>query len=895
MIRVLSVFYRIALLTFPREFRHRFGTRMIETFEQYYQDVGAVRSIIAVLEVLWQGMGERLARVVSLLQVPRRNNGLRNPWRGSLGLQIGLMFRDVRFALRGLRRSPLFATMAILILTIGIGATTSIFSVVNALVFRGVPFPEAGRLVRISETYKPDAGAIERRAVSYPDFVDWKHGVTAFSDMGIADFDYVAVTAGGQEPVLVATTFLSPSFFRLLGVRPAIGRLLDDGDDSPGGLVAVVSYDLWRSRWGMDSTLVGQSITVNDRMVTVVGVAEEGFDGTYGGQSLWMPFLAEGEFISNRPFDRVQLRGLRGFVSIARLAPGVSLQESQRQLDVVTSRLQEDGILDVDRGAVVVSFVDDNLGAARQTAFVLAVAASLVLLIACANVANLLIARQLGRSKELALRRAIGAGPGSLVRQLLVEATLLGGIAGVSGAVMAVWLTKVIGATIAPSVPSYVVPTVDVAALLFAIAVSLTTGFVFGLLPAVSTARVSIGDSLRVSSSSVSGSRRGFSTRRALVVAQIAVTIPLLVGSGLMIRSVSNTLSIDTGFDAAGVGVVSVNLPASRYDDVSRIEFSRQLREALLNEPLIRNATVASDIPLNSGYSAMIIELSGPGYVGRDVRVYVHRVSPGYFATLGIQLLQGRVFDSSDRSVGSDVVIVSEKMARRFWPDESPLGRVIGDATIIGVVANATYRGLVPDQEVNPDDPDIFVPLSQSSRADLQVAVRGQGTAADLPMLIQRTIGQIDPMLPVFGASTLAEIVEAQVAPSRAATRQLGAFAAIALLLSAGGLFGIMAFTVSTQTKEIGVRMALGADSTRVLGALLGKAAGLIVGGVVVGLIMALGITRFLESQLYSVSTTDFATYGSAAVVFLCVGLVACVIPSLRATRVDPLVSLRSD
>ena len=435
-----------------------------------------------------------------------------------------------------------------------------------------------------------------------------------------------------------------------------------------------------------------------------------------------------------------------------------------------------------------------------------------------------------------------------------------------------------------------------IAALAFALGVSAATGVAFGILPAVNATRVSIGESLKAAARSVMGAGSGtFRTRRALVIGQIAIATPLLGGSGLMIRSIANALAIDTGLDAVGVGIAAVNLPASRYDTEARASFARRLHSALEQESAVRRATVASDIPLNSGYSATMVELDEPEYAGREIRVYVHRVSSGYFETLGIPIIRGREFDDSDRAGGPVVVIISNQMAERFWPNADPVGRVVEGATIVGVVGDATYRGLIPNQVSNPNDPDIFAPLAQMPAARLQIAVRGSAAATDLAELIRAEVRRLDPALPVFGLTTMEEIVDAQVASNRTATRLLGAFASIAVVLAVGGLFGVMMYTVGRRKNEIGIRMALGAEPARVMRMFLGQAAGLVALGLLAGLLLAMGTVRFLASQLYQVGTSDLTTYLFAVGAFVSVGLLASAVPAFRATQVDPLISLRSE
>lgn len=902
--RMLHALYGMAIRAFPPDFRRRYEEDLFTSFDVYRRMAGSPasrtwRTIRAIVEAVAQGLGERFAQRRPghhRRQLPSRR--LPTLPSRSLGVEerLGWLVKDVRFAVRSFRRTPGFTLAALVILALGIGASTSVFSVVNALVFRGPPFPESEQLVRIVGTFQPEGEALEQRSASYPDYVDWRDRTTAFESMVIRDFDNVTLTAPDGEPTLIAASFITPAMFRMLRVSPARGRLLADDDDAIGNLVTVLSHAFWTTRFGADPDIVGRTITFNDRAVTVVGVAERGFGGLFGGLDAWLPFRAEGAFVPSRPSSALERRGFRGFDVFARLRPGVTLADAQQQLDRVSDGLHDNGSLGLDRGALALSFEDDNLGAARATAWILAVAVGLVMLIACANLANLLLARQLGRSREIGLRQAIGATRSDLIRQLLVESLTLGVSGGVLGALVASWMTEALAPDTLANLPSYIAPSIDVTALLFAVGIAVATGVVFGLAPALNTSRLPIVDSLKSGSRSVVGAgRSGMSLRRSLVIVQVAVAVPLLIGSALMIRSVSNTLAVDPGFDPAGVTAAEVTLPSARYDNDERAAFARRLRVALEAYPAVEHAAIASDLPMNRGYSAMTVTPDGPRYAGQEYRVYVHRVSPGYFETLRIRRLDGRGFTDQDDASAPEVVIVSRQMAERFWPGSSPVGHTIEGARIVGVVENARYRGLIPDPENTPLDPDIFLPLEQAMTARMQIAVQGRAPSAELIRLLREEIRRLDPALPVYGVTTMSDVIEGQVVASRAATRQLGAFAVLALILAAAGLFGVMAYNVSRRTNEIGVRIALGADRHSVIRMFLRQSLTLAAVGLVTGLALAAGGGRVLESQLYDVTPTDGVTYLFVTFAFLLVGLVASAVPAWRASRVDPLQSLRAE
>lgn len=809
---------------------------------------------------------------------------------------MGVLIRDLRFALRGMKRNPLFTATVIAILAVGIGANTAIFGVVNSVVLQGLPFDEPETLVLVDETYQPAGEALERRAVSYPNYRDWQGSATSFDDLAIIDRQNLTLSEETGAPLRVRVEFVSPEYFAVLRAAPTLGRLFDADDDRIGSPVAIVSYDLWRSRLGSDAGVVGMAVVLNGVSVPVVGVAARAFGGAFGRTDVWVPFRAEGALVASRPADRIlEGRGVRGFTSIGRLQQGVSLQDAQGEMDVIAARLQGDHPrLQRDRAVIVLPLEDQILGSAQQSAVLLLGAVGLVLLITCANVASLLLVRQVGRTREIALRLSLGASRGGVLRQLLTESIVLGLAGGALGSVLAVSFTDLLVSANLNDLPAYVHPGTDLGALGFALAVSLATGILFGALPAISATRVAMSETLKSGSRSVTAGGGPLNARRLLVVSQIAVALVLLIGAGLMIKSLTKQLAIDPGLRSDGVVTMQLDLPPSRYDREDAGVFSRTLRERLIALPGVAAVTVSSDIPLASGYSAMGVTIDDrPETADARVRVYSHGVTPGYFNTLGIPLLRGREFADSDVPDSPPVVIVNQYMAERYWPGGNPVGKTVSGVEIVGVAADVKFRGLVPDPVQNPDEPDIYYPLYQRPLYDLSVVIRAAIEPAQLVERVRAALRSLDPALPLYNVATMDEIIQRQTARSRAASSQLGFFALIALLLATTGVYGVVAYSVRQRTNEIGVRIALGADRGTVVAMVLRQGLTLVGVGLALGLVIAVAGGRLIASQLYDVASVDPATYAAVIAVFGAVGVAASAIPAWRATRVDPVAALR--
>jgi predicted permease len=803
--------------------------------------------------------------------------------------------QDTRHAWRSLLRSPAFSAAVVGILALGIAASVAIFTLLDALVLRGVPFDQAGSLVVVRETYQEPGGPLEERAVSYPAYRDWSEQTSAFEALAVTDFAPRALVVEEGPAVPLGVEHSSSSLSRVLRVGASPGRWYTEEEDAASARVVVLSHALWRSRFSADAAVVGQSVLLEGVPFEVVGVAEAGFTGAFGGVDAWIPIRSSLAFAAPSATGDFDRRGWRGYFVIGRIRQGVSLAEAQMQIDRIAVELQASGALAETRGAQVQSFRARSLGDAGRDVWLLFGAAGLVLLIACANVANLLLARQLARRREIALRRALGAGSGDIVRRLLAESLLLGLAGGAAALLLAPMLMRLLADANLAGVPDYIAPTLNRATIVFALAVSIGTALVFGSIPAGSGVRVGLMETMRAGSrGSTHGGGRGSIGRRLLVVAQLGIAVPLLVGAGLLLQSIMHQSAIDPGFDAQGVVGAEINLPAARYTFDEARQFADRLTQTLEQDPLIAGVAIASDIPIQSGYRATMIDVEDPGQPPRAFRVYVHNVSAGYFELLRMKLLDGRTFDSRDAAGAAEVVVLSEKAAQRFWPGEQAVGKRIEGAEVIGVVGDAAFRTLLPDPVENPDDPDIFLAFAQYPTTAQSVLLRARGAAPDaLVDRLRDAVHTLDPALPVQANTTLTAVLNAETAASRALARELVAFAVAALLLAAAGLYGIMAYTVSQRAPEIGVRMALGAARGRVLFQVLRQGLQLVVAGTGAGLLVALAGGRVLRNQLYGVAATDVWTYAAVVAVLASAGALASWFPARRATRLDPMRVLK--
>ncbi len=798
---------------------------------------------------------------------------------------------DVRYAVRGLIRSPVFTVVATLTLVIGIGANTAIFSLIHQLVLKPLPYPDQDQLVVVWAT--DEQSGREGIQVSYGDMMDIAEQNEVFSDVGVISRN--ALTLGSSDgPVRVTTRGVSRGFFRALGVNAALGRTFVDDDfvrsDSAPSYVTLMSHGLWTTL-GADPAIVGQSITVNGSPVEVIGVLPAGFDFEFpsAGVQLWFPLVLSQEMRHNRSFY--------GFEAIARLRPGVTLPQARANLAGIGDQLEEDFLeTNANRGFTVVPLQQEVVGDTKGMLVLLMGVVVLVLLIGCANVANLMLSRLTARRQELAVRTALGARPGRLVRQLLTEALVLSTVGAVLG-VAAAWIG--IDAIAAGSDdPRVNAVGLEWPVMLFATGVTLLTSLIFGAVPGWIVSRTRPAVALHSGTRGSEGDNNRL--RQGLAVAQVAVALTLLVGAGLLVSSVRQALAADTGFDRSRVLTFRVSLPPDKYPDrFAATAWYTMMAEELTALPGVEAVGVTNSIPLSGSFGSAWFTVEGrPTPVGETPPdVGYNRVMPGYFEAMGIPLLQGRSFSQADVDQDRHVTVISQSVARQIFGDESPLGRRIelgapsGDwHEIIGVVGDTRSRGLVA--EVRPEAYDLMGPHWSRSNS---VAIRATGDPALLAESVRRVVTRLEDRAPVYSIATMDQLAADRLEDERSMMSLVGGFALVALVLATVGLYGVLAYGVSRRTREIGIRLALGGQRNDVVGMVVGQGMRLIAVGLLLGLVMALALTRLIESLLFGVSPMDPLTFGMSAAAMCLVGLAASWYPALRAGRVDPVIAIRED
>jgi putative ABC transport system permease protein len=807
--------------------------------------------------------------------------------------------QDVRYALRALRRSPAFSSVAIVVLAIGIAGNTAMFSLVDAVRLRALPYAESDRLVILWGNVM--RAKLERRGASYPDFVDWRSQATTFEGMAAGDETRMTLSGSGDATRILVET-VSASYFSLLRVNAAVGRTFAGDEDVVPQKVAVVvlSDGFWRRQLGADPQVVGRPLVLDARPYTVIGIMQPGFRGVGDRADVWIPFV-----MSNTAEGLAQ-RGSRGFQVLARLNPGVSRAQAQAELDAISHRLEQAYPDTNEKRGVEVSPLDEELlGEVRPALRALMIAVAFVLLIACANVANLLLARSEARQREIAVRMAIGAGWSRLFRQLVTESCVLTGIAAVLGLGLAAGALRAVLQASPVTFPSFVHPHINLRVALFTAGVSVASAVLLGLAPAMHGRVSRLADALKESARGSDGTRAR-TVRSALVVAEVSLAVLLLIGAGLMIRTVQHLVAIDPGFNPDRVLTARVSIPRQATSAASDapaplVVAARTLLDRVRALPGVTGASLASDPPLSGLDSAVFY--SAEGQQATDARTmpraYIHRVMPDFFATIGIPLRSGRTFMDSELTAASRVVLASEHVATRFWPGQDPVGKRIklgGLAsqnpwlTIVGVVGEVKYRGL-PE---NPTaDPDLYFPFIDRAQ-QVSLVVRTNGDPASLVSSVRQTIRDVDPGIPVFGVFTMTERIADQTAQARFTTWIMGAFAGMALVLSAIGIYGVMSYLVSQRTREVGIRMALGATRREIVRLIVGHGARLIGAGVLIGAVASVALQRLMATLIYRASILDGATAVAIASLTLA-GLLACYLPALRAASVDPLVALRAD
>jgi putative ABC transport system permease protein len=824
----------------------------------------------------------RIERLTHSLEHMAASGGRRS---GALKI-LGNILTDMRYGIRQLVKAPGFTIVAVLTLAFGIGATTAIFSVVNGVILRPLPYPNAESLVRVFEVV-PRYG---RFAVAPANFLDWRQQNGAFER--IAAYNGSTDTFMAPDgPERINQALVSWDTFDLLGVTPALGRSFRGDEDAPKrNDVIVISHGMWQRRFGSDPAVLGRTIQISGTPVTVVGVMPAGFYFPSRAAEFWRP-------IALNPANAT--RGGHFLGVIARLKPGTSLEQASSEMKGLAERLAlQYPNNSRDESAEVVRMHDLITGPIRPMLLTLLAAVGVVVLIACANVANLMLVRASVREKELAIRAALGAGRMRLVLQMIGESLVLALAGGTAGILLAYFAIAPIQTLGTGSIPRVADITIDRGVLGFALAVTLATGFLFGLAPAWQASRGGVGAVLKEGGRTSAGAR-GHRIRGALLVAEVALSLVLLVGAALLLRSFARLTHVDPGFAAEQVLSFAVALPQTAYpEEPQRIAFFDRLLDKLRSMPGVRAAGMVQQMPIRGDYVLSFTIQGRPQPEGGiDPSANYRVVSPGYFESLSIPLVRGRMFTPRDTSTAPKVAVIDEAFAARHFAGEDPIGRGldIGNGTdgffeIVGVVGSVHYEGL----DAAPR-PTMYVPFAHDVFSTMTVMVRTSGEPSQFTASARQALHEIDANLPAFSVATLSKVVSESVAQRRFSMLLLGAFALLALFLAAVGLYGVVAYAVSQRTQEIGLRMAIGAQRSDVLRLVLGGGMKLAALGVVIGIAGALALSEYLAAMLFQVTRFDATSYALTAAVLLAVSAIACYVPARRAMGVDPLVALRSE
>jgi predicted permease len=813
---------------------------------------------------------------------------------------------DTRYALRLMWRAPVFTLIAIATLALGIGANTAIFSVVNAALIAPLPFPEADRLVAVWTTVRRQT--VERRGTSYPDFRDFRERARAFDAIAAWSSDSVTLASSGDAAARqIQAELVSPSYLQMLGAAPAAGRLFTAAEDEENGshAVALISYAFWQRQFGGKPEAIGSTVRLNDRAVTILGVLQRGFTGLSDDADLWMPMGLLDVSQPGRAKGLFQSRGARWHQTLAHLRPGVSMAQASADVSRVARELEQAyPDTNVNYGAAVFPLKDEIVGDLEPLLVTLLAAVAFILLIACVNLANLLLARASVRQRETAIRAALGADRARLLGQFFAEGILLSVLGAAAGLLLAMWSVDAIVAMSGQALPSFVHPHLDWRLLAFVTAITCLSALLLSTLPAVQGTRADLNDLLREGARGSAGGRRRTRLRSVLVIAEVALSLLLLIGAGLMIRTFLNVRSMNLGFHPEQVFTARVSLPP-KYPTSRLPETVAELTARLGALPGVRRLAVGSDAPLDGNSSAVIVSPEGraTGSLDRGVRVYTHAVTPGFFDALGVPLLAGRDFDAHDTE-GHSIAIVSRGFASKVWGDRAAIGRRFkfgrGDSKgplieVIGVAADLRYRSLIADPSRQPEDPDIYVPFAVQPDRSAAIVVRTTEDPGALASTIRQGLLAFDRDIALFRERTMSGLVSDRTSGIRVSAGMMTLFGGVALLLAAIGVYGLINYSVSQRRQEIGVRMALGAGRGEIYRLVLGDAVRLSATGIAIGLIAAVPAARLLRSQLYGVSPSDPLTYAGIVVLLMGVAVVSTLLPARRAARVDPMIALRAE
>ncbi len=803
--------------------------------------------------------------------------------------------QDIRYAFRMLLKRRGFTLIVVLTMAVGIGANTTMFSAIDAVLLNPLPYKDPDRLVVVWETNRQLGPEMwDRNEVAIGNFLDWRSRNQVFDQLGSL-FDTDMNLTGFGEPERIKSFVVTTNFFQVLGVQPMLGRSFLPEEERPGSPYTVIlSHELWQRLFNSDPSVINKSLTLNGHQVTVVGVMPPAFELQFPISmrvGMWVPMVID-------PGDAN--RSLNFLYAVGRLKQGVSQEQAQTEMSLIASQLQQQyPETNAERGVRVVPLHKQIVGNVESYLYMLFAAVGFLLLIACANVAGLLLARVTTRHREVAIRMAVGASRWRLMRQLLTESVIISALGGLVGLLFAYGGIKLLVSLTPSAVPRLHEIGLHVPVFLWTLAISLVTGVLFGLAPAVQASRADLNQALKESSGRNPGSFQGSGLRNLLVVSEMAVALLLLVGAGLMTKSFFRLQQVNPGFDATNVLSMNIALPTSKYREQQTNVFYDQLIERVRNLPGVKSAGGINPLPLSNSNISNSVLVEGAPVVALADRpsVGVRVITPSYFQTMSIPILKGRLFTEHDRDNTPSVIIVNEALASRFWPNQDAVGKRLSFEEdsgkqvwqeIVGVVGNVKHKALEIDIM-----PEAYFPYQQSPSNFMSLVVRTASDPASMVPAIRSQVLSVDKDQPVSDIMTMEQRVAKSVAAKRFVMVLLGAFSILALGLAAVGIYGVMAYLVTQRTQEIGVRMALGAQKRDVLRLVVAKGMALAIIGTVIGLVASLMLTRLMTSLLFEVTPTDWLTFVIAPMVLLTVALLACYIPARRATKVDPLIALR--
>ncbi|HKC86998.1 MAG TPA: ABC transporter permease [Blastocatellia bacterium] len=814
-------------------------------------------------------------------------------------IQMGGLWQDLRQGARSLVKQPTFTIVAVIALALGVGANTAIFSVVHAVLLRSLPYRDADRLVTVWENNRKRGD--DQNVINMGNFFDWKEQNRVFEDMA-AFFDTTANLRSGGEPEEIPAQIATTSLFSILGVNPILGRSFAPDDGKPGQpRVVALSFGLWQRRFGGDPQIIGRKLVLNmfdTNEATVIGVMPADFNWhvkagsmTRKTAEMWAPWQVG---------EQTRLRRGRFAMAVARLKPGVTFEQSQAEMNAIGGRLERQyNEFNANWGVNVVPLRRQFTGEIRLALLVLLGAVGMVLLIACANVANLLLVRAAGRQREVAVRAALGAGRGRIIRQLLTESMLLAGLGGMAGLALAWWGIELLVSLAPPDLVNLSQVKINVAVLGFTLGISLLTGVIFGLAPALAATRLNLHESLKEGGKNTGGGLRTHRLRNSLVILEVALAIVLLICAGLLIRSFARLQGVDPGFNAHDVLTMRVGLPVRKYDtDQKRINFFREAVAQMRTLPGVESAGAVSFLPFAAPHAGTLVEIEGrpklPPGQGLNTGVMVSDLN--YFRTMQIPLKRGRLFTDREAAEMRHVVVINEEFARKNFPGEDPLGKRVviymkndnQPCEIVGIVGDSKHMNL--DAEVQPMS---YWPYPELTYLGMSFVIRTRGDATAVTSAALNAIRALDPEQPVADVRTMESLIGTSVARARFNTLLLTIFAVVALLLAGVGIYGVMAYSVAQRTHEIGVRMALGARAADALGLVVRRGMMLALGGVAIGVAASFALTRLMKTLLFNVSVTDPLIFAGIPLILAFVALLACLIPARRAAKVDPMVALR--